>query len=160
MSDTVYVSGLKELQARIQKISDAVGEKTALKPVGTSLRKCAVTLQDKVKANLIARGHVLTGTLLNNIIVAKVRAAQTGMVTYIVTVRKSAKRYKDTAANRKAGRVGGKYNNYGPLFYARFSEFGTSHEPATPWMRPAFEETKNALPEEFRDDLANRLDSL
>lgn len=160
MSETAYFTGLRELQQRIQKISDAVGEKTALKPVGQSLRKCAVTLQNSVKAHLQARGHVLTGTLLNNIIVVKVKSRQPGMVTYIVTVRRSAKRYKDTAANRKAGRVGGKYQNYGPLFYARFSEFGTSHEQATPWMRPAFEETKGQLPEQFRDSLAAKLDSL
>ena len=160
MSETAYFSGLKELQVRIQKISDTVGEKTALKPVGTALRKCAVTLQNSVKAHLQSRGHVLTGTLLNNIIVAKVRSRQSGMVTYIVTVRRNAKRYKDTARNRAAGKVGGKYHDYGPLFYARFSELGTSHEPATPWMRPAFEETKNQLPEEFRDDLASRLDNL
>jgi HK97 gp10 family phage protein len=160
VSETAYFTGLKELQARVQKISDTVGEKTALKPVGMSLRKCAVTLQESVKAHLKARGHVLTGTLLNNIIVVKVKAKQPGMVTYLVTVRRSAKRYKDTARNRAAGKVGGKYQNYGPLFYAAFSEFGTSHESATPWMRPAFEEKKGQLPEEFRDDLAGRLESL
>lgn len=160
MSETAYFTGLKELQQRIQKISDTVGEKEALKPVSTSLRKCAVSLQKSVKDHLIARGHVLTGTLLNNIVVVKVKSRQPGMVTYIVTVRRSAKRYKDTAANRAAGRVGGKYQNYGPLFYARFSEFGTSHEQATPWMRPAFEETKGQLPEQFRDSLAEKLDAL
>jgi HK97 gp10 family phage protein len=160
VSDTVYVSGLKELQARIQAISDAVGEKTAAKPVSAALRKSAVTLQKSVQAHLQARGHIRTGTLLNNIIVAKVKARQPGMATYIVTVRAKAKRYKDTARNRSAGKVGGKYKDYGPLFYARFSEFGTSHEAATPWMRPAFEETKGNLPEEFRDALAAKLDAL
>jgi HK97 gp10 family phage protein len=160
VTDNIYVSGLKELQARIQLIKDTVGERTALKPVSASLRKCSVTLQNSVKEHLKARGHVLTGTLLNNIIVAKVRSQQPGMVEYIVTVRKNAKRYKDTAANRKTGKVGEKYHTFGPLFYARFSEFGTSHEPATPWMRPAFEETKDRLPEEFRDDLASRLGAL
>jgi HK97 gp10 family phage protein len=160
MSETAYFTGLREIQKRVQAISDSVGEKTALKPVATSLRKCAVTLQASVKAHLQARGHVLSGTLLNNIIVVKVKARQPGMVTYIVTVRRSAKRYKDTAANRRAGKVGGKYHDYGPLFYARFSEFGTSHEQATPWMRPAFEETKGQLPEQFRDTLASSLDAL
>jgi HK97 gp10 family phage protein len=160
VSEQVYVSGLKELQRRIQAISDAVGEKTAAKPVSAALRKPAVHLQNAVKQNLQARGHVKTGTLLNNIIVAKVRARQPGTVTYIVTVRKTAKKYKDTARNRSAGKVGGKYQDYGPLFYARFSEFGTSHEAATPWMRPAFEETKGQLPEEFRDALAAKLDAL
>lgn len=156
----VYISGLNELQVRVQKISDAVGERTASKPVSAALRVNAVHLQKSVKDHLRARGHVKTGTLLNNIIVAKVKSRQAGVVTYIVTVRRKAKKYKDNKANQRAGRVGGSYKDYGPLFYARFSEFGTSHEPATPWMRPAFEETKNSLPEEFRGELAKRLDAL
>lgn len=159
MADTQYVSGLKELQARIQTLRDTFGDKTALKPVAQSLRKTAVHLQKVVKQHLQARGHVLSGTLLNNIIVVKGKSVQ-GVVTYLVVVRRSAKRYKDTARNRREGRVGGKYHNYGPLFYARFSEFGTSHEPATPWMAPAFEEVKGELPEEFRDALTSKLDAI
>lgn len=160
MSETAYITGLKELQVRVQKISDTMGEKTASKPVSAALRKPAVHLQKAVQAHLRARGHVMTGTLVNNIVVVKVKPRRPQTITYLVAVRSKAKKYKDTKANRRQERVGGKYKDYGPLFYARFSEFGTSHEPATPWMRPAFEETKDQLPEEFRAELASRLESL
>ena len=54
--------------------------------------------------------------------------------------------------------MGGGYTDYGPLFYARFLEFGTSHQPAYPFLRPAFEEDKSSLPELIRDDLAAGID--
>lgn len=159
MTDTVYVSGLKELQARLRALSDSVGGKAAQKPVAAALRKAAVILQKACVANIERQGLVLTGTLKNNIVVYK-KKAPPGTVSYGVSVRSKAKKYKDTAANQRAGRSGGTYKDYGPLFYARFSEFGTRHEVAKPWMRPAFEEHKNELPEVVRDDLSLRLDKI
>lgn len=159
MTTTSYVSGLKELQVRLKTLSDTVGEKKAEKPVSSALRKTAVILQKAAVANLERNGNVLSGALKNNVIVYK-RKAQPGTVSYGVSIRAKAKKYKDTSRNRKAGKVGGTYKDYGPLFYARFLEFGTSHQPQSAFMAPAFESNKNQLPEVFRDDLSKKLDAL
>src|SRR6478736_3519766 len=143
MPDLVYVTGLKELQARLQAMSDTVGGKKAAKPLVHALGKAANIL----KADAIARVHKKSGTLAANIITAHPKPRQPGMETVIVTIRAKAKHYKDTAANRRVCRVGGKYHDYGPLFYARFLEFGTSHQPMYPFLRPAFEANKGDLPE-------------
>jgi HK97 gp10 family phage protein len=75
-----------------------------------------------------------------------------------VTVRAKARGYKSTSKNIREGKIGLNYQFYGPLFYARFLEFGTSHQPAYPFLRPAFEENKSALPSLIRDELAAAID--
>jgi HK97 gp10 family phage protein len=42
--------------------------------------------------------------------------------------------------------------------YAMFSEFGTKHEPARPWMRPTFDATKQKAVDIFVDILTENLD--
>ena len=150
----VYVSGLKELNVRLQALADTVGGKKAAQPVVHALRKAAKILQ----ADAIARVHKKSGTLAANIITTRKRNRQPGLETVNVTIRAKAKRYKDNTRNQRAGRSGGKYKDYGPLFYARFLEFGTSHQPAYPFLRPAFEAHKTELPEVVAADLRDGLD--
>lgn len=157
--DTVTITGLKELNDRLRSLANAVGEKNALKPVSASLRKAGVILQKAIQQNLRAGGHVKSGTLVNNIVIYKKRGPDS-TVSYGVSIRAKAKKYKDTSRNISSGKAGGVYKDYGPLFYARFLEFGTSHQPSTPFMRPAFEQHKGELPEVFRNELSKRLDAI
>lgn len=159
MAETVTITGLRELQARLRVLADTVGEKKAAKPVTAALRKAANVLKGAVQENLRRGGHVKSGALVNNIITSKVRS-NPGTVTLHVGVRSNAKKFKDTKANRRKQRVGGTYQSYGPLFYARFLEFGTSHQQQSPFMRPAFEGNKGQLPDIVRDELKERLDNL
>jgi HK97 gp10 family phage protein len=154
VAETVYVSGLKELHARLQALADTVGGKKAAKPVVHALRKAAKILQ----ADAIARVHKKSGTLAANIITTHPRTKVPGLETINVTIRAKAKRYKANVRNERIGRSGGKYRDYGPLFYARFLEFGTSHQPAYPFLRPAFEAHKAELPEVVAADIKDGLD--
>jgi HK97 gp10 family phage protein len=43
-------------------------------------------------------------------------------------------------------------------FYGMFAEFGTSHQPAKPWMTPAFDESKEAAQQKFVDALKDALE--
>lgn len=43
--------------------------------------------------------------------------------------------------------------------YAVFQEFGTIHQPGTPFMRPAFDEAKPVIKEMFRSQIATSLKS-
>jgi len=160
MFETIKVNGLSELLAQLRELADLTSDKTADQAVSASLRKAGVILQKAAQDNLRAGDHVKTGTLLENIIVAKTRKGlPPGSIAVIVTVRAKAKKFADNSRNRRSGRVGKEYKDYGPLFYARFLELGTSHQPRSAFMTPAFDQHAAQLPEVFRDDLAIRIEN-
>lgn len=45
-------------------------------------------------------------------------------------------------------------------YYGIFQEFGTRLQPARPFMRPAFEQTKDEVLEKFKSDLTEELNAL
>lgn len=155
MAETVQVHGLKELGERLRALPKEISGKSG-GPLLAALRKMGREIQAEAKE----RVHVDTGTLRENIIVTRARdpKALGGTEAVHVTVRYKAKAYKDSKGNRKQGRVGEEYKDYGPLFYARFLEFGTEHAPAYPFMRPAFESKKAELPEMFKTELSAAID--
>jgi HK97 gp10 family phage protein len=65
---------------------------------------------------LFRRVPVLTGKLRDSINIGKVRRSRSGTYSQIAGPRGE--------------------------WYGNFSEFGTSKEPARPWLRPAFDESK------------------
>jgi HK97 gp10 family phage protein len=62
------------------------------------------------------RAPVLTGKLCDSINIGKIRKGKSGTYSQITGPRGE--------------------------WYGRFSEFGTSKEPAHPWLRPAFDESQ------------------
>lgn len=156
MAEIQNIEGLRELGERLKALPKEISGKSG-GPLLKALRKMGRVIQGRAK-NRVRRK---TGTLADNIIVTRDKyARRKGMTEGVqVTVRYKAKGYKDNARNRRSGRVGGTYKNYGPLFYAKFLEFGTSKMPAYPFMRPAFEESKGDLGSIFRTELSAAIDS-
>jgi HK97 gp10 family phage protein len=155
MAETVQITGLKELMASLEALPKEIagGNKS---PLLVTLRRMA----SKVAKDAQARVPVDTGTLKDNIIASRVpkKRRANGEEAVEVTVRYKAKGYKDTARNRKLGRVGGTYQNYGPLFYAKFLEFGTSKMRARPFLTAAFEANKGSMPDQFASELRRAID--
>lgn len=151
----VHVDGLTELLKRLTVLADTTTDKDAQKSVSKALRKSAQVVQKDAQAIV----HVKSGTLKNNIIVAKARKPPQGQIEMDVTVRYKAQAYKDNKSNRRKGLVGGTYKNYGPLFYGAFLEFGTVHMPAYPFMAPAWDRNKDQLPEIFKTELSAAIDA-
>jgi HK97 gp10 family phage protein len=63
----------------------------------------------------------------------------------------------------KSGNDGSITVSVGPAedaFYGRFAEFGTSKEPARPFMRPAFDETSDQVLQVFIDEVWNACEDL
>jgi len=63
----------------------------------------------------------------------------------------------------KSGDNGSMTMKVGPdqsAFYGVFQEFGTKDQPARPFMRPAFEETKDEVLEALVTECKNRLEDL
>lgn len=155
MSELVQVLGLKELEAKLLAIGLEFGPKAAASPVRSALRKGGIVIQKSA----VGRVRRKSGTLAENIIVTSHgQPPRDGFIDMKVTVRAKAKAYKVTRKNIKAGTVNLEYQSYGPLFYARFLEFGTSHQPAYPFLRPAFEENKEAVLPVIRDALSAAID--
>jgi HK97 gp10 family phage protein len=155
MAEVRNVEGLRELGRRLKALPKEISGKNG-GPLLKALRRMGAVIQKDAQA----RVAVKTGTLRDNIIVTRKRKQdlRPGEEGVEVTVRAKAKKFADNARNRKSGRVGGEYKSYGPLFYARFLEFGTSHQPATPFLTPAFESAKGTLPEMFRNALSKSID--
>ena len=146
MAEFVQINGLRELGERLKALPKEISGKVLQR----ALRKAAKPVQDNARARVRKK----TGTLEANIITVTKRKLRTGEQGVSVTVRAKATKFKDNKANRRKGRVGGAYKNYGPLFYARFLEFGTSKAPAYPFLRPAFEGAKDQMGEILRKELA------
>lgn len=155
MAEIKHVDGLKELAHRLLALPDAIAGKNG-GPLLKTLRRMGAKIQKDAKS----RVAVKTGTLRDNIIVVRKRKdkLRPGEEGVDVTVRFKAQKYKDNARNRKLGRVGGEYKNNGPLFYAKFLEFGTSRQTATPFLTPAFEAAKPTLGETFKTEMAKSID--
>lgn len=156
MAEVVQVHGLKELGQKLKALPDEITKKGAGGPLLLALRRMGVKIQKDAQS----RVAVDTGTLKDNIITSRLprRKRAQGQEGVEVTVRAKAKKYVDNKRNRKLGRVGGEYNTYGPLFYARFLEFGTSRMTAKPFLTPAFEAAKPELPGMFQKELTRAID--
>lgn len=114
-------------------------------PVKLSLAKGARILRDAAQANLAAVTDTEESTgLLEENVVAK-RGKMTGGEKYIVTVRR--KRYegrtaKGAATTRKT---------------AHLLEYGSKHQPATPWLRPAAVANAQRIVSTVTGDLVRRV---
>ena len=151
----IHVDGLNDLLKRLVILADVTTDKDAQKSITKALRKSMQVVQKDAQSIV----HVKSGTLKQNIIVAKARKPPQGQIEMDVTVRYKAQAYKDNKSNRRKGLVGGTYKNYGPLFYGAFLEFGTVKMPAYPFMGPAWDRNKDALPDIFKTELSSAIDS-
>lgn len=154
MAEYVKITGLKELGVALRALPPELSRTGG--PLVKALRKMGRDVQARAKT-LVRRK---SGTLAENIIVTRTKDPKKYHATQAieVTVRYKAAKKKDNTKNRRANSVGDFYKNYGPLFYAKFLEFGTSHQPAYPFMIPAFQASQAQLPQIFKAELANEID--
>lgn len=153
MAETVRVEGLKELQKAMQNL----GRKTANKIAVKAMRKGGVIVRDKARQNapvLTANSPYRRPGTLRKAISTRTKIGKNGQTNTYVWVKglstKQVLKFKG-----KTGKVGA-YNQKDP-FYWRFVEFGTSKMAAKPFMRPAFEQSKEKAASEviksLRDDI-------
>lgn len=133
MADAVKLRGLDGVLGMLQSLPAEVVSKRG-GPVKSALRKGAVVLHKQAKANLRAAiahqsdedDQRSTGLLLDNLVVTRGKPPADGKgERYLVRVRR--KSYK-----RKSGEA------VTTLKTAQLLEYGSSQQPAEPWLRPAF----------------------
>lgn len=125
------IEGLADLARSLREMPKDV-RANALR---AGMRAGAVVIQEEAKR----RASVDTGRMKKNIYVKRIRELVTELSEgWFVGVRMGPKRKKD----KETGALSKDYSN--DAWYWRLVEFGTRHIPARPFMRPAFEATKQA----------------
>lgn len=119
-------------------------------PVKLALAKGARLLRDEARRNLQAAiaqsGDVSTGLLLQNLIASRGKAP-TGAKGERYLVRVRSKSYPDRKGEAVTTRK-----------TASLLEYGSSHQPATPWLRPAVQSKGSEVIRVVTEDLNRRID--
>lgn len=133
-------------------------------PVKLSLAKGARFMRDKAKGNLRAaiaqRGDDSTGLLEKSVIASRGKPPSSGKgERYLVRVKRKAYDLakiskKETFAQPKSRR------RVTTLQTANLLEYGSAHQPATPWLRPAVTNHGEATINVVTSDLVPRVERL
>lgn len=139
MADTRNLTGFRELAAALKQLPQRV----ARKHLRGSNAKGAQVVRNKAR-ELAPKD---TGEMVKDIQIKRERSEGDHVASHSVFVR-SGKR------SRLAGRARDVDKD---SFYWKFQEFGTAKAPAQPFMRPAFEETKEEAVDAIGAELDKRI---
>jgi len=147
--------GIDEALALLQALPPELVSKRG-GPVKSALRKGAVVLFKQAKANLQASVQAQgsddaarsTGLLVTNLVVTRGKPPTSGPgERYLVRVRR--KSYQRVSKERVT-----------TLKSAQLLEYGSSVQPAEPWLRPAFESRKAEAVQVVQVELVKGLDRI
>lgn len=115
ISGTIEIKGLDELESQLKYLPVHVRKKLARE----ALKAGAGVIKTQAELNAPFK----TGALMRSIEIQPGRRNRPNTISYIIGT--------------------GKAWFQGDQFYAAFIEFGTSHQPAKPFLRPAFDSQKD-----------------
>lgn len=152
MASTVEIKGLAELDKALQELPKRIA-KNALR---AAVWAGAAVVRDRAKDmapvyhGKVSEGHPPPGTLRRAI-------AQRRSQSDSTATRETVLVYVRQAVNGSVGQKGVKAYSRTDGYYWRWVEFGTSTQAAHPFMRPAFEASKEAAVEAMAAKLAARI---
>lgn len=153
MSFSVEIKGLAALDQAMQELPRRVAKnalRAAVYTGGTVIRDQAKSLAPAYHGN-VAKGHPPPGTLKRAIAVRRVNSECTA-------TRETCHVYVRQAKNGSVGQKGVKAYGRMDAYYWRFVEFGTSKMAANPFMRGAFNTSKERAIEAIAAKLAARIE--
>lgn len=150
---TVKVNGLQQLS----KAMNDLGRKTKNRIAVKAMRQGGVIIRDQARSNAPVLKenvpHRKRGTL-RKAVVTSTKVNKSGVIRTKIYVR-TLKGSKIEAFKVRTGRSGAKNPN--DPFYWRFVEFGTSNMVAKPFMRPAFQQSKERATNEILTTLKSEI---
>lgn len=159
-SASFRLRGRRGLDAALRQLTKG----TARNVIKRALARSAAPLQ----AEMAARAPTDTGRMRDSIVTSLRRPAGTddGKVAYRGTLLGGGSREAAAAALRAARRAQKSREAFaaiyvGPTaggFYGAMQEFGTTHHPARPFARPAFDATVEQMFARIRADLTSEID--
>lgn len=148
---TVEIEGLKELQAALLELP----RKTAKNALRSAVNAGAAVVRKEARqkapvyTGAVSAGHPPPGTLKRSVIQKFIKEQSNDFQsTFYVTVRKG-KKYRGQ---------GKKANLSQDAYYAYFVEYGTAKMAAQPFLRPAFEATKEQALQAMLTKLKERIE--
>ena len=151
---TVHIAGMRELLQGLSKLPFELGKGAiyaALNGAARIVRDEAIKRAPELSPTdpMVRKGFRKPGTLKRSIKASrsKINKGQRGLWEVIVRVKplKKAQRARFKAQTGLAGN-----KNPDDPFYWWWVEFGTKHSPAQPFLRPAFDTTKEQQLEAMR----------
>lgn len=140
------ITGLDEVQAKLRQL----GNKRKAKNAATRASRKAMNI---VKKSAVQNAKALDDKhspekIWKNIVTKPSKTKGTDEVVMKVGVKGGAKKRRQS----------GKPNSGGDTWYWRFIEFGTAHQSATPFIRPALNNNHDAVLAEFTRAYSEELD--
>lgn len=151
----IEVKGLREFQSALVKIAEEYSEKDARRTLQFAMRRTLYTVRDEVirEVPYDAEGDNIHIRDNVSVAMAKKRDTKPGHIMMKVGIRSRAKQYVNNKKNRREGRVGGIYKDYGLLYYARIVEFGSRDTPPNRFMTRSWARASPRLPELIKAEL-------
>lgn len=156
MAARVKVEGLRELDEALGQMTKA----TARNVLKRTLVRAGQPIADAAREKVPVR----SGKLRDSIIVSTKLANPAGKAEFAAEMRNSGDKVKAVGAMRAARRAAGggafaeMYVGAGQLPHAHLVEFGSIHnEPPQPYMRPAWDATKQTSLEIIKDALGEEI---
>lgn len=159
----VEITGLDDVVSKLQRLANPRRTKSIARKAA---RQAMNIVRDAARNNAKAIDDPETPEkIFKEIVVQGGKTRDRNSIVIRVGIRGGAKiPYTNNAQNRRSGRVGKTYQTDGRVFYWRFLEFGTSRQPATPFMRPALatniQQVTNKFVEVFNAELDKELANL
>lgn len=142
------VNGLKELGEALKEFGGTVAKRYLTR----ATFKAALVFKEAA----IQKAPVRSGAMRDAIAIFRRRAADANTARYLVGVRKIRYSRKEKQALRVLRGANQRAQVIGDAYYWRFVEFKTSrNKGGHPFLRPAFEEKKQAALETFKSSLAD-----
>lgn len=157
------ITGLDEVLDKIRLL----GKPSKVKNAATRSARKAMNI---VKKAAIENAKGLddkdsTNRIWKNIITKPSKSKGYDSLMMKVGVKGGSRRYPDTRPNRRKGVAGQMYetggsklNAGGDTWYWRFLEYGSATNSATPFLRPALNNNKDAVEAEFKRSFNEELD--
>ena len=157
MKVEVKLQGMDGVLETLQSLPAEVVSKRG-GPVKLALAKAARVIQAQAKTNLKAaiamNGDVSTGLLEKNVVVTRGKEPIGSRgERYLVRVRRKAYDGEKLGKRQKAGKRVTTHKT------ASLLEYGSSHQPATPWLRHAVKQKGQEAIEVFTSDLNRRIEA-
>ncbi|CAB3904863.1 hypothetical protein LMG26858_04428 [Achromobacter anxifer] len=151
MKVEMRLRGVDDVMRTLQSLPAEVVSKRG-GPVKTALARGARYLRDRAKENLRATiaqsGDESTGLLVQNVIASRGKPPiGSNGERYLVRVRQKtyARKGKEPVTTRKT---------------AALKEYGSSHQPATPWLRPAVQQHGQRVIELVSADVVRQIEKV
>jgi len=157
MKVSVDVKGLEGVLDTLRGLPAEIVSKRG-GPVKLALAKAARVIRDQAAVNLseaiAMNGDESTGLLEQNLVVTRGKEPTgTKGERYLVRIRRKAYDGAKISKRQKAGKRVTTHKT------ASLLEYGSSHQPATQWLRPAVKQKGEEAINVFKTDLSRRIDA-